>query len=193
MTPFEAYVLYTALKQHFTYGSKYDYFKYNGKLKRSPDSFQKRNDKYMFEKLARNQDPLGLLLSHAITGKLGWIGDFFTPESREQYLQWKGRKTSLYYNLEQLSRLLAEDHKFNDLLVVEGGQYPPLLKMYLKGSIPLELLLAMDRGVGFIRYWENKIVDEVFWPEKAFLMNRYSPFMEVDVDRVKNILLKEFS
>ena len=50
MTPFEAYCEYVSLKNHFTQ-SGYDYFKYNGKTRLKPATFQKRKDRIFFEKL----------------------------------------------------------------------------------------------------------------------------------------------
>lgn len=38
---------------HFSNGSKYDYFKYNGKTRVSESSFLGRKDKYFFERLAK--------------------------------------------------------------------------------------------------------------------------------------------
>jgi len=43
MTAFESYRVYSALKLHFTTDS-YDYFKYNGKTKVTPENFEKRKD-----------------------------------------------------------------------------------------------------------------------------------------------------
>ena len=53
MSPFEAYKLYTAIKNHFTTES-YDYFKYNGKVRASEHTFETRKDKYMFYKLSKH-------------------------------------------------------------------------------------------------------------------------------------------
>ena len=52
MTPFQVYIEYLALKSHFS-NEKYDYFKYNKKVRASVASFNKRSDKYWFEKSSR--------------------------------------------------------------------------------------------------------------------------------------------
>lgn len=53
MAPFEVYVNYLALKSHFS-SPKYDYFKYNKKVRASLTSFNKRKDRYFFEKPQEN-------------------------------------------------------------------------------------------------------------------------------------------
>ena len=59
------YVKYLAMKKHFT-DAKYDYHKYNGKIRASYDKFRTRNDAYFFAKLADRENPEKLLLSNLI-------------------------------------------------------------------------------------------------------------------------------
>ena len=49
---FETYQHYLSLKNHFT-NPKYDFFKYGAKTRASVTSFNKRKDKYWFEKTSR--------------------------------------------------------------------------------------------------------------------------------------------
>ena len=51
MTGFEVYKMYLSLKQHFT-KPDYDYYKYNGKVRANEKSFEQRQDRYFFKKLA---------------------------------------------------------------------------------------------------------------------------------------------
>ena len=52
MSPFETYQTYLSMKSHFT-NRKYDFFKYGGKSRATVTSFNKRKDKYWFEKTSR--------------------------------------------------------------------------------------------------------------------------------------------
>ena len=52
MNPLECYRMYMAIRLHFI-SKSYDYFKYNGKVKTSNESFYKRRDKYRFDTLCR--------------------------------------------------------------------------------------------------------------------------------------------
>ena len=52
VTPFDTYQHYLSLKNHFT-NPKYDFFRYGAKTRASVSSFNKRRDKYWFEKTSR--------------------------------------------------------------------------------------------------------------------------------------------
>ena len=52
VTPFETYQSYLSMKSHFT-NRKYDFFRYGGKSRATMASFNKRKDKYWFEKTSR--------------------------------------------------------------------------------------------------------------------------------------------
>ncbi|HCX23246.1 MAG TPA: hypothetical protein DHN29_15105, partial [Cytophagales bacterium] len=54
MTAFDCYKTYLAFKNHFT-KDNFDYFKYGGKTRASTASFNKRKDKYFFEKMSRQK------------------------------------------------------------------------------------------------------------------------------------------
>ena len=54
MTPIEVYKTYLAFKNHFT-KPNYDYFQYCGKSRASTESFNKRKDKYFFERMSRQK------------------------------------------------------------------------------------------------------------------------------------------
>ena len=53
MDALETYVVYMALKLHFT-SKNYDYFRSNGRVKVNPETFYKRNDRWLFTKIGEN-------------------------------------------------------------------------------------------------------------------------------------------
>ena len=71
MSAYECYREYLALKQHFTKPG-YDYHKFNGKLRVSPASYEKRRDKLYFQKLSRHEDPRGLIVSNMLRDPKVW-------------------------------------------------------------------------------------------------------------------------
>ena len=52
MSAFDVYSIYLGVKTHFT-SKKYDYFRYEGRTRTSEEKFNKRNDRYFFEKLSK--------------------------------------------------------------------------------------------------------------------------------------------
>ena len=61
VTPFETYQSYLSMKNHFT-NRKYDFFRYGGKSSATVTSFNKRKDKYWFEKHQENILMMKLLI-----------------------------------------------------------------------------------------------------------------------------------
>ena len=62
MNAFKIYKFYVAIKRHFN-DDKYDFFKYRGKLRLNESSFENRKDKYLFTKLASQEDCLNLVVA----------------------------------------------------------------------------------------------------------------------------------
>jgi len=93
MNSFDAYVMYIALKRHFS--SSYDYVKYNGKVNVSVASLEKRRDKYSFTKLAKQPDPFGLAVANLFEDTSKWVGDLFDDESQRVYTSMKKRRETL--------------------------------------------------------------------------------------------------
>ena len=109
MEAFDAYLMYLALKRHFTLGSGYDYFKYNGKTNASKSSFETRRDRYSFHKLSKKNQPRDFLVANFVRhGTNLWIGDLVSePKYEDTYKAWLKRKESMSYtfknDLEKLS------------------------------------------------------------------------------------------
>src|ERR1043165_446489 len=97
---FETYEIYVSIKAHFT-DKKYDYHKFRGKVKTSVDSFERRRDKFFFEKLGKKYPKAQLVnffVANFIRNPYLWIGDFVMDEiAEENYIQWRKRTESLTY------------------------------------------------------------------------------------------------
>ena len=97
VTPFETYQHYLSLKNHFT-NPKYDFFKYGAKTRASVTSFNKRKDKYWFEKTSRkysDEEVVDFLVSNfssADNPQNLWIGEIINSGERT-YAEWKKKET----------------------------------------------------------------------------------------------------
>jgi T4 gene Gp59 loader of gp41 DNA helicase len=190
MTPFEAFKLYTAIKNHFTTES-YDYFKYNGKVRASEHSFETRKDKYMFYKLSKHEDPLTFLVSNFAEGKKLWVGDLFDLDKQLAYNEFLRRKQSLTYIFESdIDNLLEEFDK--NFEVPEGG-YPHLLNLLVRKKLSKETFIIIQDCVRFFTKWNKQITDPVLWPQIALNCKKLHPFLEYDKDKYCGILRKKFS
>jgi len=189
---FDAYKTYLALKQHFT--SSYDYFKYNGKVRANIESFLKRKDKFFFRKLQKKYDKNELVeffVSNFIVSGDNWIGSLVSQESEQNYALWRKNKESISYNYRnELSLLydycLSNDISCNQLVLVEDGNHPILLRLLLQNKISLETIIVLDDILRFTRYWNVKL-DDIIWDEKKKLIYKYRSFMKYDLDKCKQI------
>ena len=143
VTPFETYQHYLSLKNHFT-NPKYDFFKYGAKTRASITSFNKRRDKYWFEKTSRkysDKEVVDFLVSNFVSADSPsnlWIGQIINSGERT-YQEWMRRQQSLTYLFKEQSNELFSEIKLEDALNCSKG-HPIILKKFLSGQLSLETL-----------------------------------------------------
>ena len=191
VTPFETYQTYLSMKSHFT-NSKYDFFKYGGKSRATITSFNKRKDKYWFEKTSRkysDQQILDFLLSNFISTDNPqnlWIGEIINSGERN-YAEWMRRQQSLTYLFkEQLNELLSSKN-LNEVLDCSNRKHPIVLKRYLGGEISLETLMILEKVFSFAKNFDKKLDDPV-WETVSLKLRKYNPFLNINVFHYKKIL-----
>ena len=186
MNEFDACQLYMALKLHFT--TKYDYFKYNGKTKFTVAQFNKRKDKYQFVKLARkysHADLVEFFCANLIRGKQ-WIGDF----SKDNWLEHQKVIQSLEYTYKNdLEKLLTNGEKFDIMFECGQGSHPRLLKQYLGKKISLETMVILDKVLSYKKNFDKAISETYIWPDISKRLEKYSPFVKIDVRYYRQITL----
>ena len=193
VTPFDAYKSYLGLKNHFT-KPKYDYHKYCGKSRASLQSFYKRRDRFFFEKLSRQKDDAEVIeffVSNFVAcddPQALWIGEIM-QNGEKSYTDWKKRTQSLSYMFKEETERVFSDHNFDAMFSMDGSRHPDILKSYLRDDISIETLVILDRILGFRKDWDDKLSDPV-WETVSMRMRKYSPFLNIDVSRYKNVLKK---
>lgn len=191
MDSFEVYKMYLALKSHF--GTKtYDFFKYNGQVKANRTTFESRRDRYFFEKLSKRKDVKEFLIAIFAYGKKDmWVGDIVNNEELDTlYRRWQKVNQSLTYVF------MSDLEKFNSDLVssfvVQDGQHPHALKLYLQDQINIETLIILNSIMKYTPHWNKKIAETIVWPEVRNLCKKYQPFMTYDQDKCRDILVDKF-
>ena len=89
---------------------------------------------------------------------------------------------------EETERVFS-DNNFDAMFSMDGSRHPDILKSYLRDDISIETLVILDRILGFRKDWDNKLSDPV-WETVSMRMRKYSPFLNIDVSRYKNVLKK---
>lgn len=185
MSPYEAYILYLALKRHFTSDS-YNFLQYNGKVNASREAFESRRDKYSFAKLAKKDDPKGFLLANFINDVNTWIGNLVDDPNYDQiYIDWCRRNQALEYNFRLELDRLGDDM---ESLIRTTGDYPKLYESYIWGLISSETMVVLDSVLNFLPYWRKHINDSVVFPDYARRLQKYKPFVRFDRTRMKKIM-----
>lgn len=193
MDGFVAYQIHNALKLHFT-SESYDFFKYGGKLKNSTvQTFEGRNDKFFFHKLARKhpdeQDLKFFLAANFFNRKVSWVRELMTEESDSVYMESKRIKESLDYTMKQdLEWMLNMRPDFKSFLRVTDGEYPPLLMDMNQKYVHTETVIGLNAVIGFFPVWSSKISDTILFPTLKLKMERYAPFLEINVKNVLDLL-----
>lgn len=190
MTPYECYVDYLALKRHFTTNS-YDYFKYNGKVRVKIDAFEKRKDKFFFEKLSKHRDPHGVILANILKSKDIWIKELVSDKAQENYNLWIKKTQSITRHVE--SELWLLDDNFDSNFKVVSGNHPPLLKLFLSDKLSLESLIILTTISGCIPHWCKNMKGDFIWDDVNKKIIKTKPFIHYDVEKIKKICLDRFS
>ena len=190
VTPFETYQTYLSMKSHFT-NRKYDFFKYGGKSRATMTSFNKRKDKYWFEKTSRkysDEEVLNFLLANFVnadTPQNLWIGEIINSGERT-YAEWMRRKQSMTYIFKEQSEKLLSEIDLEKLFSCSKG-HPLVLKRYLGGEISLETLTILEKVFSFAKEFDKKLQDPV-WETVSLKLRKYSPFLNINVFNYKKIL-----
>jgi hypothetical protein len=189
MAPFQVYCEYLALKSHFN-NPKYDYFKYK-KTRATLASFNRRSDKYFFEKSSRkysDKEIVDFLVSNFVATDNPqnlWIGSIINSGERT-YSEWMKRQQSLTYLFKEQSQELLSETKLEDAFNCSKG-HPVVLKKYLGGKIGIETLVIYDTIFHFANVFDKKLLDPV-WESVSLKISKYKPFLNINVFNYKKLL-----
>jgi len=190
VTPFETYQHYLSLKNHFT-NPKYDFFKYGAKTRASMASFNKRKDKYWFEKTSRkysNKEIVNFLVSNFVSTDNPqnlWIGEIINSGERK-YADWMKRQQSLTYLFKEQSNELLSENDLESIFDCSKG-HPKILKKFLGGNISLETLTIYEIIFHFSKNFDKKLNDPV-WESVNLKIKKYTPFLNINVFNHKKII-----
>ena len=199
MIPFEVYRTYLSVRNHFT-RDNYDFFKFGGKTKVSSGAFDKRKDRYIFDKISkdfRDEEVPLLFVSNFVAKEKFWIGNVLSEESRNIYITWRKRIQSLSYGFKNDVELIDQEINdreisFNDVFKVQDGQHPIILRLALANLISLESFLILNKILDFFPQFNRQIEETIIWPDFYKKCVKYEPFVKVDTTQFKFILKNHF-
>ena len=154
-------------------------------------SFNKRKDKYWFEKTSRKYSDgeiVDFLLANFVTTdnpKNLWIGEIINSGERT-YSDWMRRQQSMSYIFKEQSNELLGNDSLDKILECKKG-HPVILKRFLGGDISLETFVIYDIIFSFSEKFDEKLFDPV-WETVSLKIRKYKPFLNINVFNFKKIL-----
>jgi hypothetical protein len=192
---FETYRTYVLVKAHFT--GKYDYYRYVGKSGTiSRESFEKRTDKYRFEKLGLEVDhPHHFFASNLVYDLGAWVGDL-SPRENAPYDTFRSYRAHFEESLEADLKTLLENQIHSRTTFMRSlrpganGESPAIATKVRAGQVFVETAAVLNHFVNFVPSWEtSKNPVDVTLAKKV---SCYSPFVADGVlpDRVRSVIEK---
>lgn len=186
-TAYGAYVVFVTVRTHFE-SKTFDFFKHH-KVKASKTTYEKRNDKWFFDKLAKeftDRDLVDFLISNRLQDR-NYVTELFDEDARENYIAYQRRRQSLSYNFtNELDRLFR--HGTTRPFVIDDDRYPYIIGLYLRNLISAETMVILNDYVGFFDKFDKHYADDPIWPKIALKLRKYRPFVKYDRNKFKAIL-----
>tara|TARA_Y100000004_G_scaffold130349_1_gene146980 strand:- start:657 stop:1283 length:627 start_codon:yes stop_codon:yes gene_type:complete len=155
---YETYKIYQALRLHFT--TDYDAVKYNFKTAVKVDTFEKRRDRYFFEKLSRNynrEELIQYFAANLIHNTNMWIGEF-NDNRLNEYISRKEKLT--YLVTEDMKKMSDKGYTFDDLCsLFDNKTWNPLIEALRSDEIHIETVAVIDILVNFLNRVKSEISD----------------------------------
>ena len=194
MNGFKAFRYYLALKLHFN-NDKFNVFENKGNIKYSHDAFNARNDKFIFEKLARrfdtDQELIQFYVANFIYGNDNMI--YGVEEAEEFYLHWKKVKESITKVFsDDLNVLLLEAEKNNysiqQIFNCANHEFPVLVKLYLgKRVSPQTISILGDFYDRLFIVWKNDTHISLVLETEIRRLTKLKGFVKYDKEKLYKI------
>jgi|TARA_Y100000389_G_scaffold203782_1_gene253435 hypothetical protein len=149
-----------------------------------------RNDAYSFAKLAKKDDPQGLILSNLLINKNIWVRDLLDSEGEARYTNWRKRIESLGYIFKSELAHLNDEYKRNFISI--DGQHPLVMTLLLQKKISLETFTILSHQANIFSYWSEKVVDKHVSFDIINKSRKYKPFLDFEPKRFQELIKNHF-
>lgn len=191
MSPYETYVTFLCIKQHFTKPS-YDVFKYNWKTRASIEAFNKRTDRYFFERLSRKKNESEIKeffisnFAYTENPRGVYIPDLM-KDGDEIYTNWRKNIQSLSYRFKIELEVFFSHQNLNEFMQCKNNQHSLMIRKYLQKAISLETLVIINEIFNFADHYDKVLIDPV-WEILSLKIKKYSPFLSINKEKYIKIM-----
>ena len=185
-TGLSVYKDYCAVKAHYS-NLGYDYFLNRGITKAAAASFEKRKDKAFFHKLAKKKNYLNYIIANIAYNNY-WIGDIvMSDQADNNYNRFCKYNQSLKYTLKEDIKKLSP--KFKDNFLIQKGQHPKILMMFVNNEISLETISILSSITTIYKYWDKNLGNDPLWQGYRLNIIKHERFLDYRKDEVVDIIL----
>jgi len=190
---FKAYKYYIAIKLHFS-KDNFDVFKNRGAVKGTREAFNARNDRYIFEKLARkypvDKDIIQYFVANFAYGSDSVV--YSQDDAESNLIEWTRRKESITKIFsDDCSTILMDAYKKklkeSSVKNFTFNQYPSILTLYLGKQISLETLRIIDDFEPVIETWKSNSSMILLWENEIRRVDKSRGFVKYDSQKVQSI------
>jgi len=193
MTGFKAYRYYLALKLHFT-TDKFNVFENKGNVRGSFETFQARNDKHLFDKLARkfatDKELIQWMVAQFVYGNTNFI--YSISEGDAHYLEWvrvKESITKIFSDDLNVLQLEHEKHGYNvqELINCTLNDFPIIIKLYLGKRIHPQTIAILSDMSDEVAAWLNNQNLALVLESEIRIIYKMSGFLKYDKQKLSKI------
>ncbi|UYD57582.1 hypothetical protein OFDDKENP_00206 [Aeromonas phage B614] len=187
-----AFMLYLMMKQHMA--GKYDVIKYNWGMKVTDAAFNKRRDKYFFEKMSNKfhlKDMTEIFLATFIENPNGWAGDLVSDDAMAAHRELLGRHLRFFdIYREDLKNIVYFANKI-DVSLGKMMEYntdkmtSPIFKLLQSGMVSIETFLVLDSFLDIIDKHDNKMAGDIIWQNWYTKLAGYRKLVVINKDTAK--------
>lgn len=190
--PFEVFKAYCAVKAHFQ-GGRYNFFDNGGNIKCKNSTFESRNDRKMFIKLASKyslKNCIKLFACNCAYNNTFWVGECFDEELIGHYNHHRKIMASFDYFVKSDIKYLEEKYGFIESMKA-NGQLPDVLYATVNGKINFESFTIFFNAFKLDKFWKD--LDPYIYPKLKIRSEAFYPFLNADTKEVfRYIKQKEY-
>lgn len=191
------YVLYLMLKNHMN--GKYDVIKYNWRMRVSDKAYQKRRDKYFFEKLAEKyklKELTLIFLSNLVANQDAWIGEISDADALVFYREYIGRLRTIKDTFAEDIRNIyyfskkVEVNKLQDIFDYNSSvQSSYIFKLLQSNIISFETFILLDSFLNIIDKHDEQ-TNNLVWYNYSTKLKAYRKILDVNSQEAKKLFIE---
>ena len=182
-----------AIKLHFT-KDNFDVFKNRGSVKGTREAFNARNDRYLFEKLAR-KFPVDRELIQFFVANFAYGNDnghYAAEDAQSNFIEWNRRKQSITKIFsDDCHKIVMQSYKDklkkDQLFYFTSNNYPSILKMYLGAQISIETVRILDDMMQLVENWKQNSSMVILWENEIRKIEKLAGFVKYDKTKVEQV------